>query len=175
MPRRFGFLLTVSALILLTAGRALAEELAVDFPPGVQIPDAAVPGPGFEVENATQAYLALLSAEQRARSDAYFEGKYWLGLWELVYSLAILFVLLTLRWSARLRDWAQRMTARRWVQTNIDRHFYRRHYNAEQVLTAFSLRVRNETELERLAEVLVSVVTESMQPVAVSLWLRPPK
>ena len=117
MPRRFGFLLTVSALILLTAGRALAEEVAVDFPPGVQIPDAAVPGPGFEVESATQAYLALLSAEQRARSDAYFEGKYWLGLWELVYSLAILFVLLTLRWSARLRDWAQRMTARRWVQT----------------------------------------------------------
>jgi STE24 endopeptidase len=117
MPRHLGFGLIVSALVLLIGGRALGEELAVDFAPGVQIPDAALPGPGFDVESATQAYLALLTPEQRARSDAYFEGKYWLGLWGLLYSLAVLFALLALRWSARLRDWAQRATTKRWVQT----------------------------------------------------------
>jgi STE24 endopeptidase len=117
MPRHLGFGLIVSALVLLIGGRALGEELAVDFAPGVQIPDAALPGPGFDVDSATQAYLALLTPEQRARSDAYFEGKYWLGLWGLLYSLAVLFALLALRWSARLRDWAQRATTKRWVQT----------------------------------------------------------
>jgi hypothetical protein len=55
------------------------------LPPGLQIPDAARPGAGFDVERATQALLDLLSPEQRARSDAYFEGGYWLRLWQFLY------------------------------------------------------------------------------------------
>jgi STE24 endopeptidase len=89
----------------------------VDLPPGVQIPEDAVPGPGFDVDKATQAYLALFTPEQRARSDAYFEGKYWLVLWEFLYNFAVLLALLALRWSARLRDWTQRVTSKRGLQT----------------------------------------------------------
>src|SRR3546814_76825 len=43
-----------------------AETTAREFPPGLQIPDAARPGPGFDAERATDAYVALLSPEQRA-------------------------------------------------------------------------------------------------------------
>src|SRR4051812_13615514 len=56
-----------------------------DLPPGLQIPDAARPGPTFDVDRATEAYLDLLSPEQRASSDAYFEGGYWLQLFAFLY------------------------------------------------------------------------------------------
>ncbi|HJS21121.1 MAG TPA: M48 family metallopeptidase [Steroidobacteraceae bacterium] len=117
MPRPLGFLLLLGALSLLIGGTPRAEVLAVDLEPGVKIPAAAQPGPDFDVERATQAYMALLTPEQRARSDAYFEGRYWLGLWEFLYGAAVLLALLSLGWSARLRDWAERMAARRWLQT----------------------------------------------------------
>jgi amino acid transporter len=61
---------------------------------------------------------------------------------------------------------------RRRVQDGIDRRFYRRKYNAEQVLTTFSKMVRTETDLNRLSAELVRVVGETMQPTQVSLRLR---
>jgi STE24 endopeptidase len=33
---------------------------------------------GFDVEQATRAYLDTLQGPARAKSDAYFEGGYWL-------------------------------------------------------------------------------------------------
>jgi STE24 endopeptidase len=104
-------LLAIAALWL--GPNAVAADVAAELPPGVQIPEAARPGPGFDVERATQAYLALLTSEQRARSDAYFEGGYWLGLWQFLYGLAVLLAILKLGWSVRLRNWAERVTARR--------------------------------------------------------------
>ena len=96
-----------------------ATELAVDLPPGLQTPEAAMPGPEFDIEQATQAYLGLLSPEQRERSNEFFEGGYWLQLWGFLYGLAVLLAILALRWSARMRDWAQRVTSRRWLQTAL--------------------------------------------------------
>ncbi len=64
---------------------------------------------------------------------------------------------------------------RRRVQGWIDRRFYRRKYNAEQVLAAFSSTVRNETDLERLTAELIRVVEETVQPAQVVLWLGEPK
>lgn len=64
---------------------------------------------------------------------------------------------------------------RRRVQSMIDQRFYRREYDAEQVLAAFGETVRNETNLENLTERLVAVVKETIQPTAVSLWLRSTK
>jgi hypothetical protein len=63
--------------------------------------------------------------------------------------------------------------SRRRVQSFIDRRFYRSKYDARKTLERFSARLRNETDLDGLNAELVTVVTETMQPEHVSLWLPP--
>lgn len=102
---------TLLAVPLLAAPR--------DLPPGLIIPDAARPGPHFDAGRATAAYMAVLSDEQRARSDAYYEGGYWLQLWELVVLFAITALLLGTGLSRRMRELAQRCSANPFVVTLI--------------------------------------------------------
>jgi len=73
----------------------------------------------FNVEAATQAYMARLSPEARAKSDAYFEGGYWLILWDFVVGLVVAWLFLGTRLSAKMRDWAERVTRFKWLQTAL--------------------------------------------------------
>jgi STE24 endopeptidase len=70
------------------------------------VPQDAQAGPGFDVERATRAWVETLPADKRERSDNYFEGGYWLKLFTLLYGLAVAWVFLFGRLSARIRDFA---------------------------------------------------------------------
>src|SRR6267143_6622390 len=90
-------------------------------PPGtgttaVQTPPA---GPAFDAAAATAAYLAKVPPEQRQRSDAYFEGGYWLILWDFLYGVAVLWLLLAAGWSDALRGLAERLTRLKWLQAGL--------------------------------------------------------
>jgi STE24 endopeptidase len=117
---RMGHLRALVVLFLLFAGIGFAHAAAPivrDLPPGLQIPDAARPGPGFDPERATEAYLDLLSPAQRASSDAYFEGGYWLQLWGLLYGLLVAAIFLRGGLSCWMRDRAERISRYAWLQT----------------------------------------------------------
>ncbi|HTA64381.1 MAG TPA: M48 family metallopeptidase [Xanthomonadaceae bacterium] len=101
------------------AQAANGSPIARDFPPGLQIPDAARPGPHFDADKATEAYLDLLSPEQRKLSDDYFEGGYWLQLWDFLVGVAIAAFLLFSGISVRMRDLARRISRWRWLSTAI--------------------------------------------------------
>lgn len=60
------------------------------------------------------------------------------------------------------------------IQAVIDRLFFRRKYDATQVLAAYGLALRDDTNLEALRAGLLRVTDETMRPVHVSLWLREP-
>lgn len=72
---------------------------------------------GFDVNAAVDAYLAKMPPARRAQSDAYFEGGYWLILWDFLSTALVMWLLLYFRWSARMRNAAERLTRFRPLQT----------------------------------------------------------
>ncbi len=61
---------------------------------------------------------------------------------------------------------------RRRVQEVIDRRFFRRKYDAQQVLEQFAQTAQDATDMAGLTAELVRVVQETMQPEQIILWLK---
>jgi STE24 endopeptidase len=101
----------LAALLIVTA------TMAADTASAPAAPAAAAAH--FDADAATQAWLATMSLEARAKSDAYFEGGYWLILWDFVVGLLVAWLLLGTRISARLRDLNERITRFKWLQTAL--------------------------------------------------------
>jgi len=118
MALRIGLMFLAVFLLLWT------PATAQDLPPDQQLPPVASPThrvdvnqlpvldttPAFNPDVATQQWLARLSPEARAKSDAYAEGGYMLQFVDLTYGLGVAALLLWLQISARIRDWAEELT-----------------------------------------------------------------
>jgi STE24 endopeptidase len=105
--------------------------------PTLQIPPGAQASAAFDAERATEAYLATVPPDKKARSDAYFEGGYWLLLWNFLYGSIVWWGLLAFGWSAAMRDRAERLTRLRPLQTAI----YWIQFNVVIALVTFPLTV----------------------------------
>ena len=106
-------ILTLPVFCMIAASAMSAEE--VDRPsPALDVPAAAVHV--TDPAAATRAWLDTVPADKRAKSDAYFEGGYWLILWNFLLAAAISIFLLSSRISARLRDFAERTTQAKTLQ-----------------------------------------------------------
>ena len=73
----------------------------------------------FDINSAVDAYLAKMPADRRAQSDAYFEGGYWLILWDFLVLVFVMWLLLHFRWSAKIRNLTERITRFRPIQTAL--------------------------------------------------------
>ena len=85
-------------------------------PPGA---DRHAAAESLDIKAAVDAYLAKMPPAERARSNAYFEGGYWLLLWDFLSTVVVMWLLLRFRWSMRMRDLAERITRFRPLQTEL--------------------------------------------------------
>jgi STE24 endopeptidase len=88
-----------------------------DAQPQLSVPPEAVWGPTFDAGRATDAYIATIPAADRAKSDAYYEGGYWIGLWSTLLVVAVCWLLLRFRVAARIRDWVAARGRGPWLQS----------------------------------------------------------
>ena len=121
---RYRLLLFTGLLAATFAGRARAQSNPGQLPgtamPTItSVPAGAQASPTFNPDAATDAYLALMPPEAKAKSDAYFEGGYWMMLWDFLYGAVVMLLLLNLRWSAGMRNLAERITRFKPLQTLI--------------------------------------------------------
>src|SRR5207302_10002111 len=96
----------------------LGTEASPEAPQKTPAPELAA-APSFNVDAATRAYLDQVPLDKKLASNAYFEGGYWLYLWGFLYGAGIMVLLLASGFSARLRDFATRLTARSNLHTAI--------------------------------------------------------
>ena len=105
-----------------TASPAISEKFSSVEPragindSGHSSPAVIVNTKSFDPAAATKAWLATVRQEKRQKSDRYFEGGYWLLLWNFLVAVAISIFLLESGISARLRDFAERIcTGSSWL------------------------------------------------------------
>jgi STE24 endopeptidase len=95
------------------------QKPGTEMPSVTTVPPEAQPSDHFNAEAATNAYLAQIPASARAKSDAYFEGGYWLIFWDFLYGVVLYLILLKFGASAGMRNAAERITRFKPLQTFI--------------------------------------------------------
>jgi Zn-dependent protease with chaperone function len=105
--------------LLLASWLMISTPLLPAQPEPVPLTNAPKTVTSLDPAAATRAWLETIPAEKRARSDAYFEGGYWLILWNFLLGAAISLLLLGSGLSARLRDFAERITRFRTPQVAL--------------------------------------------------------
>ncbi len=111
------FLRSIVLLFLLVAVVPITQAQEVS-PAASAAPTPSI-APGADPATATRAWLDTVPADKRAKSDAYFEGGYWLILWNFLLGSAISIFLLSSGLSARLRDFAERTTRFKSLQVGL--------------------------------------------------------
>lgn len=106
------------AFVLALVAPLQAQEASPSPAPSVSAPAPSI-APGADPATATRAWLDTVPPEKREKSDAYFEGGYWLILWNFLLGAAISIFLLNSRISARMRDFAERKTRFKAMQVAI--------------------------------------------------------
>ena len=106
--------LVAGRLLLVKPGGAVPESTA---PPTPGAGDASSSAASFDPVAATRAYLATVAGEKRARSDAYFEGGYWLQLWDFLLGAGVDLGAARNGPLASMRDLAERLVRFRPLQT----------------------------------------------------------
>jgi STE24 endopeptidase len=94
-----------AAALLLAAPAGFAADSSAAAKTIVPVDDAWRAALPRDPVAATQAYMDRIPAAARARSDAYFEGGYWLQLWNLLLGLVIAALLLQTRPAQAARAW----------------------------------------------------------------------
>jgi STE24 endopeptidase len=117
-------LLLVGLFVVLAVAAAWPLAAQVQGSPGVQ---------AFSPEKATDAYLASLSPAAKAKSDAYWNGGYWIQLIDLAVAFAVAWLLLGTGLSRRMRELAERLFKRKPLQT----FFYTLQYFAVTFVLSF--------------------------------------
>ena len=148
-----------------------AQEASPAATPPAPAPSIA---PNADPATATRAWLDTVPPDKKAKSDAYFEGGYWLILWNFLVSVAISIFLLASRISARLRDFAERTTRFKFLQVtlyaipvllllyilgfplNVYEHFFREH--------AYGMATQNFAQWfgEQMVMVVVDLIVTSI-------------
>jgi len=105
----------ICPIILLVSVLASAQTNSPSTSPG----NVTAAKQSFDVNAAVETYLAKMPPAERARSNAYFEGGYWLILWDFLSTVFVMWLLLRFRWSARMRNLAERITRFRPLQTAL--------------------------------------------------------
>ncbi len=85
-------------------------------PAGPVVPPAAQASSHFNVDAATNAWLATVSPENKSKSDRYYEGGYVLMVVDLLWLTAAMLLLLLSRASARWRTFAAKLVRVRALQ-----------------------------------------------------------
>src|SRR6476646_3229892 len=105
--------------IFIVALACSSHSLTAQETPSPSPGPVAIPTGIADPAAATRAWLDTIPPDEKARSDAYFEGGYWLILWNFLLTAALALLLLSTRLSARIRNVAARLTRFRPIQAGI--------------------------------------------------------